>query len=126
MRCKYLMLAAVALGAFGANRASAEILSLDCSDSAGVYDKIWVDLDKSTITQNLVRIAPSDPPATYPAQITATEIKWTTQSTGAPAWFKVSIDRTTGLLTQVGAGIGSGYSTRQCAKGSTPFPDTKF
>ncbi|HUZ34589.1 MAG TPA: hypothetical protein VMV19_21170 [Xanthobacteraceae bacterium] len=121
--------AIVFVALMSAGQARARILSLDCSDGAGVYDKIWVDFDKSTITQSVVRIGSGfegAPPVTFPAQITATAIKWTTRGEGAPFWFNVSIDRTTGILTQIGAGVGTGYSTRRCVKGTTPFPATKF
>lgn len=127
MDCKFVSALAL-FGILAAGRANAEILSLDCSDSAGVYDRIWVDTDRSTITQTIVRSESgfTGSVVTFPAQITATAITWTTQSVGGPAWFNVSIDRTSGILTQTGAGVATGYSTRQCAKGSAPFPATKF
>lgn len=107
--------------------AAAEVISLDCTSPNGRYvNNAWVDLDKSIVTLQETDLGRPVPISSFSAQITPTSIKWAQVTSGGRIdWV---IDRTTGILTKtlsIFAG-GGGVSTYQCAKGSTPLPQTKF
>ncbi len=115
-----------------ASQADAEILSLDCTDQVGQIAHVWVDLDKLSITWAFDQaFSISFPPdqRSFPAQISATAIKWSFSYVPNPAYTWVwYIDRTTGAWEGkvVGAPYNAGHIVGQCSKGSTPLPATKF
>ncbi|HVA13252.1 MAG TPA: hypothetical protein VNF99_08380 [Stellaceae bacterium] len=116
-------LAAIAFLAFAVTKqANAAILELDCSLNGQFFENIWVDFDKSVVTESV----PGHPLVTYPALITATSISWKLIS--GPVTDTYNIDRTTGDyhtgVIAPGAYGPGGHG--QCVKGTKPFPATKF
>jgi hypothetical protein len=109
-----------------ASRANAEVLALDCS-GAGTKESIWVDIDKSVVTEK----NPNGSISTEPVTVTATSISW--KSVDACCTWTREIDRTSGDYHYTGIADQNGLNGQhfpgahlQCTKGSAPFPATKF
>ena len=104
------------------SQARAEILSLDCGGGSLKYN-VWIDEEKSFVTLR------GSYNGSYQAEITPTTISWSFTESGGRLTTQVSIDRTTGqahwlvLPNQYGAHMDR---IDTCAKGTTPFPATKF
>lgn len=102
-------------------QASAEMLSLDCANTGAGGDfmyKVWVDMDKSSVTMQFVNGHGADTPRSDSAKITALSISW------REYFFDFSLNRTTGTLTAFGNNGALG--PLQCVKGTSPFPTTMF
>jgi hypothetical protein len=106
-------------------QAHSEILEFDCSDKAGVYYNIWVDLNRSTVAIHYARPGLPQELRTFPAQITDTSIHWSFGE-ASRATLNASIDRTTGRYFQVYGGVAQGSLTFQCVRGTSPLPGTRF
>ena len=102
-------------------QAHAEILEFDCSDKAGVYYNIWVDLNQSTVSIHYARPGLPQQLRTFPAQITETSIHWSFGDSPQVS-LNASIDRTTGRYFQVYGGVAQGSLTFQCVRGTAPMP----
>lgn len=119
MRHGYLITAIAMLGV--TTQAKAEILALDCNMNGRPYN-VWIDMDKSFAT-----VQGNEGEGSHPAQITPTSITWTLNYTGYST--EVTIDRTAGTMRWHILPNASGATmdrTDSCARGSTPFPATKF
>jgi hypothetical protein len=122
MRYRYIIGAMAMLGF--ATQANAEIIALDCGTTGTPYSyNVWVDMDKSIVT---VRGRNLD--GSYPAQITPTTITWTKNYAGN---FELdfTVDRTAGTIHLYIPPNPQGNAlnnTDSCARGSMPFPATKF
>jgi hypothetical protein len=113
-----------AIGAFTlaiVAQAQAEILEFDCSDKAGVFYNIWVDLARSSVSIHYARPGLSQADRTVPAEISATSVRWTFGES-AKATLSASIDLATGRYVQVYGGSAKGTVTFQCKRGTAPFP----
>jgi hypothetical protein len=113
-----------AIGTFtlaAAAQAHAEVLEFDCSDKAGVFYNIWVDLARSSVSIHYARPGLSQADRTVPAEISATSVRWTFGES-SKAMLSASIDLTTGRYVQVYGGSAQGTVTFQCKRGSAPFP----
>ncbi len=125
MRGKHFAVALTVVGVLAtesAGQASAEVLALDCS-GPGTTESIWIDIDKSAVTQNF----PDGSLATEPAAITATSINW--KHVNAIGTSTDQIDRTSGdFHYSIVSNSGQYFpgTHLQCVKGSTPFPATKL
>jgi hypothetical protein len=102
-------------------QAHSEILEFDCSDKAGVYYNIWVDLNSSTVSIHYARPGLPQELRTFPAQITETSIRWAVGESPQVS-LNASIDRTTGRYFQIYGGVAQGSLTFQCTRGTTPMP----
>jgi hypothetical protein len=101
-------------------QAHGETLAFDCSDKLGVYYNIRVDLNRSTVSIHYARPDLPQEIRTFPAEITATSIRWA--FAGSPkVTLTASIDRTTGRYIQTYGGEARGSMTFRCTKGTAQF-----
>ena len=102
-------------------QAHAEILEFDCSDKAGVFYNIWVDLNSSTVSIHYARPGLRQELRTFPAPISETSIHWSFGESPQVS-LTASIDRTTGRYFQVYGGVAQGSLAFQCVRGTMPLP----
>ena len=115
---------AMAMAQSGAPPAQqAGIVALDCGQGGPTYN-VWIDTDKSFATVGGKGVGWD---GSFPVQITPTSIAWTVQQ--APLTMEVIIDRTAGTIRWHYLPNPQGVSMNEidsCARGSTPFPATRF
>jgi len=110
----------VAVGPFmAASPASANVLSLICSDTTGGYN-FWVDFGARTVTQGFPWANGSKGYGVFPATITGASVAWSEPDGG-----RTSLDRRTGRMSFFAPGVQVARYF-QCSKGSTPRPVTRF
>jgi hypothetical protein len=119
--------AAIALALLSHGAAAADILEIDCNSGVPGADMIhiWVDLQQSFVTmQQTMPAGLTGYHGSYRVQITPTSFDWA--MTYPDNTITASIDRTTGQLHLLQYGGSNLNIVYPCAKGSAPFPATKF
>jgi hypothetical protein len=117
-----LMLALLARGA-----AAADILEIDCNSGAPGVDMIhiWIDMQKSFATmQQTMPAGWTGYHGSYRVEITPTSFDWAISYPDST--MTASVDRTNGQLHLIQYGGNNLNVVYPCAKGSAPFPATKF